>query len=87
MVKLNDLLAVLKEVQTDCDICRIAVINSKNDDDSVVYWKKRYNKMVSIANGLRKIISYEDTRFNKPYSTRVFDLGVIREEGVFVNVE
>lgn len=66
-----DLISALRNVQIDCDTCLIAV-NSANNE-SLIYWKKRYNKMVSVANSLRKIISYDDPRYAKPYSTRKFE--------------
>jgi hypothetical protein len=69
-----DLIGALREVQTDCDICWNAVYNSDKDDSSLIYWKKRYNRMVSVANALRVLISYDDTKFSKPYSTRRFEI-------------
>lgn len=69
-----DLLGALKDVQTDCDFCSNAIYNGGKDENSLVYWKKRYNRMVSVANALRVVISFEDSRFSKPYSTRRFEV-------------
>lgn len=69
-----DLVGALKDLQTDCDICRNAIYNGGKDEGSIVYWKKRYNRMVSLANALRVIISFSDSRFSKPYSTRKFEV-------------
>ncbi len=67
-----DLIGVLKDFQTDCDICWNAINNGDKDVNSLDFWKKRYNRMVSIANALRVIISYKDSKFSKPYSTKRF---------------
>lgn len=70
-----DLLGALKDVQTDCDICFKAISDSDIEESSLIYWKKRYNRMVSVANALRVLISHDDTRFSEPYSTRSFEIG------------
>ncbi|MEK4715214.1 hypothetical protein MKX62_20825 [Sporosarcina sp. FSL K6-5500] len=67
-----DLTGALKDIQTDCDICKIAINNGNKNAKSLVYWKNRYNRMVSVANALRVIISFDDSRFSEPYSTKRF---------------
>lgn len=61
-----DLLGVLKEIQTDCDICSMAIQNNKESN----YWRKRYNRMAAVSNNLRNLIAYTDARFSEPYSTK-----------------
>ena len=80
-----DLLGALREVQTDVDICNIAINQLENGEagfskssveysKSYSYWAMRYNKMASVANALRVLISYDDPKYSKPYSTRRFNV-------------
>lgn len=69
-----DLKGALKETQTDCDICFNAIYNGGKSETSLIYWKKRYNRMADVANALRKIISHDDPRFSKPYTFRRFSI-------------
>jgi hypothetical protein len=69
-----DLIGALREAQIDCDICWNAIYDGDKDESSLIWWKKRYNRMVSIANALRVLITYDDSKFSKPYSTRRFEI-------------
>jgi hypothetical protein len=69
-----DLVGALRDVQTDCTICWNAIHNSDKAENSLVYWKKRYNRMVSIANALRVLIAFDDSKFSNPYSTKRFEV-------------
>lgn len=65
-----DLLGAVREAQTDCQVCKVAINHNSGGD----YWKKRYNRMLEVTNNLRALIAYDNPKFSEPYATEKYTI-------------